>query len=185
MDSCAADVWALGAILYLLLTDKLPYPSLSEQDSSNPDRFLRTIRLPSLYNISVDAGLEGVMLRCLAADPGDRYRNAVALLADLELWEPGHADARAASEFPKTSKEALPGYTSRDLKKEAVGALRSAFRTAKDPLNLMTAADLLEEAMCKDPGLRERFGVQLELWRKGIMHCPVDTLTKRPGSRRK
>jgi len=31
LDSCAADVWALGTTLYLLLTDKLPFPSLDEK----------------------------------------------------------------------------------------------------------------------------------------------------------
>lgn len=183
VDSCPADVWGLGATLYLLLTDKLPYPSLSERDGDNPSRFRRPIRLPSLYNINVDAGLEGIVLRCLAVKPEDRYPSAVALLADLELWEPGHADASLESESPKTSKQALSGFTGRDLKEEATRAVREAFQVAKDPLNLMTAADLLEEALGKDPRLRERYGTQLELWRKGIMHCPVDTLSKRIGNK--
>jgi hypothetical protein len=107
----------------------------------------------------------------------------MALLEDLDLWEPGHADVRLATESPKTSKEALPGFTGRDLRQEATAALRAAFDQAKDPLNLMTAADLLQEAMGKDPGLRERYAPQLDLWRKGIMHCPADTLTRRPGRR--
>lgn len=183
VDSCPADVWGLGATLYLLLTDKLPYPSLGERDGDNPSRFRRPIRLPSLYNINVDAGLEGIVLRCLAVKPEDRYPSAVALLADLEFWEPGHADASLESESPKTSKQALSGFTGRDLKEAATRAVREAFQVAKDPLNLMTAADLLEEALCKDPRLRERYGTQLELWRKGIMHCPADTLSKRVGNK--
>jgi serine/threonine-protein kinase len=177
IDSCPADVWGLGATLHLLLTDRLPYPCLSERDAENPSRFQRPMRLPSAYNINIDPGLEGILLRCLAVNPADRYPNAVALLADLELWEPGHADARLSSESPKTSKEALPGFTGRDLHAEAANALNVAFDVAQDPLNLMTAADLLEEAMGKDPDLRERYAPQLELWRKGIMHCPADTLT--------
>lgn len=183
VDSCHSDVWAIGATLHLLLTDKLPYPNLSERDTDNPGRFRRPLRLPSLYNINIDAGLEGIVLSCLAVDPADRYPNAVALLADLELWEPATADSGLSCESPKTSKQALAGYTNRDLQAEAASAVREAFLAAKDPLNLMTAADLLEEALCKDPGLRDRYGTQLELWRKGIMHCPIDTLTKRRGTR--
>jgi serine/threonine-protein kinase len=141
------------------------------------------VRLPSTYNINVDPGLEAIVLRCLAVNPGDRYPDAMALLEDLDLWEPGHADARLATESPKTSKEALPGFTGRDLRQEAITALRAAFDQAKDPLNLMTAADLLQEAMGKDPDLRDRYAPQLDLWRKGIMHCPADTRTRRPGRR--
>jgi serine/threonine-protein kinase len=183
LDSCPADVWGVGATLHLLLTDRLPYPCLSERDGENPNRFQRPVRMLSTYNINVDPGLEAIVLRCLAVNPGDRYLNAMALLADLDLWEPGHADARLATENAKTSKDVLPGFTGRDLRQEATVALRAAFDQAKNPMNLMTAADLLEEAMGKDPGLRDRYATQLDLWRKGIMHCPADTLTRRPGRR--
>lgn len=61
--------------------------------------------------------------------------------------------------------------------------MREAFQVAKDPLSLMTAADLLEEVMRKDPELRDCYGTQLELWRKGIMHCPADALSKRIGNK--
>jgi len=185
IDSCPADVCSLGATLHLLLTDRLPYPCLSTRDAENPSRFQRPVRLPSDYNINIGPGLEGILLRCLAINPADRYPDAMALLKDLELWEPGHADPRFATESPKTSKLALPGYTGRDLPGEAASAVETAFSVAKDPLSLMTAADLLEEAMGKDPRLRERYAPQLELWRKGIMHCPADTLTRRPTKRGK
>ncbi|NCA71044.1 MAG: serine/threonine protein kinase [Sphingobacteriia bacterium] len=185
IDSCPADVWGLGATLHLLLTDRLPYPCLSERDADNPGRFKRPIRLPSDYNINIDPGLEGILLRCLAFNPVDRYPNAIALLADLELWEPGHADTRQGADLPKTSKDALPGYTGRDLHGEALAALDAAFKMARDPLSLSAAADLLEEAMGKDPGLRERYGIQLDQWRKGIMHCQVTTLTQGRGTRRR
>jgi serine/threonine-protein kinase len=185
IDSCPADVWGLGATLHLLLTDRLPYPCLSERDAENPNRFRRPVRLPSDYNINIDPGLEGILLRCLAINPADRYPDALALLQDLELWEPGRAAPRLSSDSPKTSKLALPGYTGRDLHQEAATALQASFEVAKSPLNLATAADLLEEAMGKDPGLRERYAPQLELWRKGIMHCPANTLTRSPAGRGK
>ena len=43
------------------------------------------------------------------------------------------------------------------------------------------AADLLEEAISKDPALRESFESQLMLWRKGIMHVSTADLRRIPG----
>lgn len=185
IDSCSADIWAIGTTLYLLLTDQMPFPMLDERDVEDAARFLRPIRPPSIYNIGVDAGLESIIFRCLAAASDDRYANASELLIDLEKWRPGFSSrGMSASYSTSSSKAAMTTNSPHDLKAEAQKSLKEALRTAQDPTKLMLAADLLEEAISKDPALRQRYGSQLQLWRKGIMHCSTDTL-KRPRSNEK
>lgn len=183
-DSCAADIWAVGATCYLLLTDQMPFPALGRRDVGEASRFLRPLRPPSAYNIAVDGGLESVLYRCLAADPADRYADAMALLEDLERWSPGSADTdKGASRSTFTSKAALPERSPHDLRGEARVALGEALVVARDPTRLMEAADLLEEALSRDPGLRPVYESQLALWRKGVMHVSARVVERANATR--
>jgi serine/threonine-protein kinase len=76
------DVYALGTILYEMLTGNLPYPS------ANPHALLRAKksdepRAPSYYVRDFDPSLEAILMRAIARAPRDRYPDAAALLADL------------------------------------------------------------------------------------------------------
>lgn len=174
MDSCAADVWALGTTLYLLLTDQMPFPLLSEREVEDASHFLRPIRPPSLYNVDVDPGLESIIYRCLASSPRDRYQDAAELLTDLEKWTPGfRQSSRSSSHCERSAKPLATLIDPHNLKDEALEALRQATQMALDPTRLSWAADLLEEAMSMDPGLRDRYQDQLQLWRRGVMQVPV------------
>lgn len=179
IDSCASDIWAVGTTFYLLLTDEMPFPMLDDRDIEDANRFLRPIRPPSIYNVNVDAGLESIIFRCLAASPTDRYVNASALLYDLEKWKPGYSPPGSSmSQFTRGSKTVIAECSPHDLKVEAENALDEAIQIAKDPTKLMLAADLLEEAISKDPDLRERFKSQLQMWRKGVMHVTLTDLKR-------
>jgi len=180
VDSCAADIWAVGTTLYLLLTDEMPFPMLSRRDIEDANRFLRPIRPPSIYNVNVDAGLESIIFRCLASSPSDRYADATELLRDLEKWEPGYKPlGTSVSQSKRGSKTAIGEHSPRDLKEEAKNALQEAVQVAQDPTELMRAADLLEEAISKNPALLDRYESQLKLWRKGIMHVSTANLRRR------
>ena len=173
-DSCAADIWAVGTTLYLILTDELPYPMLNFRDATDGSRFLRPIRPPSLYNATVDGALESVLFRCLAARSSDRYANATELLRDLDGWRPGRTSSTTSTSLSeRNSKRGIGSRSDHDLKAEAQQALHEAIRLAEDPAKLMFAADLLEEAISKDPSLRNEYLDRLLLWRKGIMHVSV------------
>jgi eukaryotic-like serine/threonine-protein kinase len=181
VDSCAADVWAVGTTLYLLLTDEMPFPMLNERDVHDANRFLRPIRPPRIYNVGVDAGLESIIFRCLAANPADRYPDATELLRDLERWRPGCEPlGSSVSQSRRGSKTAIGRHSPHDLKGEARDALQEAVQIAQDPTKLMSAADLLEEAISKDPALRDRYEGQLQFWRKGIMHVSTADLRQAP-----
>jgi serine/threonine-protein kinase len=86
--SVAADVWALGAILYECLTGRPPF-----QAGSPLDTLLQVLeREPeplSRLRPGLPRDLEIICLKCLQKDPGKRYASAAALAGDLESYLAG------------------------------------------------------------------------------------------------
>lgn len=169
LDSCAADVWALGTTLYLLLTDRLPFPGLDERSISNATRFTQPFRPASFYNIQVDPTLDSIVSRCLAIEQNDRYPDAKELLQDLGTWKPMQLHKTAAPHGARrNSAKSVFGEHSPLNKRIVAQAAKKAIKLSKEPGKLPSAADLLEEAISKDPDLRQQYGSQLKLWRRGI-----------------
>ena len=84
----AADTYALGAILYHLLTGRPPFQSETQLDT-----LMQVISddpvPPSRLNSNVPADLETICLKCLQKDIKRRYTTAAALAEDLRRFQAG------------------------------------------------------------------------------------------------
>jgi WD40 repeat protein/predicted Ser/Thr protein kinase len=100
----AADVYALGATLYALLTGRPPFQAATAMD---------TVLLvigedpvpPRRLNASIARDLETICLKCLEKDPKRRYASAAALGEDLTRWIEGRPiRARPVSPVERAAK---------------------------------------------------------------------------------
>lgn len=102
--SAAIDVYALGAILYEMLTGRPPFLGddplqvLLQVVSESPAP-------PRLLRPEIPADLETICLKCLAREPAERYASAAALAEDLRRFlDHRTIAARPATRWERTVK---------------------------------------------------------------------------------
>lgn len=93
-----SDVYALGVILYELLTDKHPYDVgrttlpeairvICEEPPTQPSRVLREERAPKSTQVRrFNRDVETIVLKALEKDPERRYQSAMALADDMQRY---------------------------------------------------------------------------------------------------
>lgn len=143
----AADVYALGAILYELLTGRPPF----QADSWNKavDQVLHDEPPPpTRWRTDVPRDLETVCLKCLEKEPGRRYASAHALADDLGRFLEGQPIAAV----PLDARERLARLAARDgfqlLEEIGRGPRSTVYRALSGPLRQPVALKVFAASAC-------------------------------------
>ena len=159
-DSTASDVWSLGCVLYLLLTDRMPFDESVLGVFFGPDE--PALSPPSKFNVYVDEALDEILAKMLAPKARDRYQTAGEALGALSRWQPVSLSSRISQQSLVPKAAPVSDYRDPDQ------MVKQALLLGRQPDGLMEAADLLEQAVNLKPSLRKQYESNLRLWRRGI-----------------
>ena len=88
----SSDIYALGAILYQMLTNKRPIKVSDENGRRSAEQIIGDtkegrIEPPHLRIPSIPKPLSAVCMKCLALEPSSRYDTSEELIEDLRRWK--------------------------------------------------------------------------------------------------
>jgi serine/threonine-protein kinase len=166
-----ADLYAVGVVLYELLTGEAPYNSSSA--SGIITQILHApLPSPRAANPFIPSAVEHVMLKLLSKNPDERYSSASAVLDDLTALEKA-AQTTLERDDSSLAQEVLR-YA---VQEDAAAALEAErHRLAKrleaeivEALNLMLAqASMYEQSLAANPQARLAASVMASLARQAL-----------------
>ena len=159
-DSAAGDIWALGCVLYYLLTDRHPFPRAARDGEIVKRSDLKDYRPPSLFNISVSEPLDELVGDCLAYQPEARVKDAASLVTRIET-----NDTSTQPIAPKPTREPATELQT-DFREDQ--ELQSILELSKRPQHLGQASELLAQWLGRHPDAIETYSRLVSLWRKGV-----------------
>jgi serine/threonine protein kinase len=157
------DIYALGAILYELLTGQPPFQGDSWNQTLDQVIHAQPM-LPTRLCPDVPRDLETVCLKCLEKEPGNRYASAQELADDLSRFLEGHSVAA----LPVAPRERLARLAIQDgyqlLDEIGRGPRSVVYRALAAPLQKPVALKVFEAGVCTQEEWENRIRQAAVLW---------------------
>jgi serine/threonine protein kinase len=129
-----ADLYALGATLYHMVTGRPPFPG-KDVDKILDANLEAELTPPDHLNTGLSAGLGEVVEFLMAKEPGERYRTPADLLIDLECLVKGEPPRLARQRLPASVLEGLvEGEVDEEEKKPAARVRRPKRKKKSDSI---------------------------------------------------
>jgi tetratricopeptide (TPR) repeat protein len=101
----ATDVYSLGAVLFTLLTGRVPYEGTARPDLFSDSASPAEIPAATKLNPELPSDIDYILRRALRRDPDDRYASVEAFAADVRALLDGRpVEARSADAWYRTRK---------------------------------------------------------------------------------
>jgi serine/threonine protein kinase len=161
--SPAVDVYALGAILYELLTGRPPF---------HADSWARTVQQvlhdepapPTRLQPDVPSAIETICLKCLEKEPGQRYASALELADDLGRF----LDGKLVVAVPLSATQRLARLAGRDgyqvLGEVGRGPRSTVYHARYEPLGQPVALKVFAAGSCTKEEWEARLQRGAGLW---------------------
>lgn len=160
ISSAMSDTYAVGVILYQLLTNRYPYDidqfELYEIFESLP--WKSNLKPPSEYRSEIPQGLDEILLKALDADPKNRYADAMEFLTSInKLIDELGIGYNEKSNFTPIDED-YSEYVIND-------SIKEAFKLAKCQKGLPKAIEILESQVLQDYEIRKCYIDTLRMWK--------------------
>jgi serine/threonine protein kinase len=172
----AADVYALGAIFYELLTGHPPFQAES-WNTAIAQVLNDEPAPPTQSHAEIPGDLETICLKCLEKEPAARYTSAGELADDISRYLEG----RAIVAVPLGEKERLARFAAKDgfelLEQIGRGPRSIVYRALSGPLKQPVAVKVFSNAGAAQEEWEARIVRTAQMW-AGITHPNVVTVQR-------
>lgn len=160
--STRSDVYAVGVMFYQLLTNHYPYDveKYTNEELIDLKPWDEELKPPSCYNEKVCEDLNQIVLKCLEADPANRYADSNDLLVDVEKFIDKYESSQIISQ--NSNKNDYHDEYSEYIINDSI---KEAFRLAKCENKLHEAIEILEGEVLQNYDIRRCYSETLRIWK--------------------
>ena len=173
--STMSDIYAIGVIFYQLLTNEFPYEIMRFDmgDMFFQKPWKKQLKPPSYYNSDISPKLDEIVMKTLAVDPKERYKNSGELLKVIKDYMEGDLGVDETTMI-YTSEISSSGSIDDGSDEEVItpefgksveDLLSEAFKLAKQENGLEEAIEILEKIIINNIDVREKYTYRLRLWK--------------------